>query len=91
MILGKENTMVCVMWEESCMIDITYVIIIRKLNLIINYRIYIIRFVRIQRKRHHVTHDLSMSITMMRLQCIDDMNRRRMIWATSQVSLLLDR
>ena len=33
---------------------------------------------------------VSMSIAMMRLQRMDDLNGRRMVWGTSQVFFLLD-
>ena len=34
---------------------------------------------------------VSMSSAMIGLQCMDEMNGRRMVWVTSQVFLLLDR
>ena len=46
-------------------------------------------FISIQQNQYHLTNKMSMSIAMMRLRRMDDMNERRTVLATSSVSLLL--
>ena len=72
------------------MIDIPYDIIVRKLNLIIKCGKYNEKF-RTYTLKTILSYSYSVHVDCYDEIAVDDMNGRRMVWATSQVFLLLDR
>ena len=72
------------------MIDIPYDIIIRKLNLTIKCEKYNEQF-RTYTVKTTLSYPYSVHVDCYDEIAVDDMNGRRRVWATSQVSLLLDR